>query len=110
MSHLAVPEEAVAVMVGVVARFEFVPGSEAAAEEFFSDGLLVVESQPVTTSWYAYRAGPTTYGAFAVFATEEDREALLSSGGPQAVRSNADLFVRPPTFEKVDVIAARHRG
>jgi hypothetical protein len=98
------------VMVGVLARFEFKAGREAAAQEFFDNGRLVVEAQPATTVWYAFRLGTTTYGAFAVFADETDREALLAAGGPKSSRTNADLFERPPTFEKVDIVAAREKG
>jgi hypothetical protein len=95
------------VTVGVLATFEFKAGNEAAVERFFRQGQLVVEGQPETTQWFAYRLGATTYGAFAVFASDEDREALLAAGGPQASRENAELFARAPSFEKVDIVAAR---
>jgi hypothetical protein len=98
------------VTVGVRAEFEFKAGQEAAAQDFFDNGRLVVETQPGTTRWYAFQVGPTTYGAFAVFADEADRDALLAAGGPQSSRTNADLFERPPTFEKVDIIASRDGG
>lgn len=97
-------------MLGVIARFEFAVGHEAAAQEFFDNGRLVVETQPSTTRWYAFRVGPTTYGAFAVFADEADREALLAAGGPKSARTNAGLFAGPPTFEKVDIVATRDEG
>jgi hypothetical protein len=93
--------------VGVLARFEFKPGNEAEVESFFRHGQLVVEGQPATTLWFAFRLGLTTYGAFAAFANEADRDALLSAGGPQSARTNAQLFERPPSFEKVDIVAAR---
>ena len=95
------------VTVGVLAKFEFRAGNEAAVERFFRQGQVIVESQPATTQWFAYRVGPTTYGAFAVFANEEDREALLLMGGPRSSRESADLFDHPPSFEKVDILAAR---
>jgi hypothetical protein len=93
--------------VGVLARFEFKPGNEAAAEHFFQQGKLVVEEQPATTMWFAFRLAANTYGAFAAFDSEADRESLLSAGGPRASRTNADLFERPPSFEKVDLVAVR---
>jgi hypothetical protein len=97
--------------VGVVARFEVAEGSEAAIEQFFRDGRATVDaSQPDTTVWFGFRIGPTTYGAFAWFAHEEDRQALLSAGGPKATRENAGLFVRPPTFELVDVLSDRQQS
>jgi hypothetical protein len=57
--------------------------------------------------WFAYRLGPGGYGAFAAFASDEDRQALLSSGGPKVAAANARLFVRPPSFELVDIVEAR---
>jgi hypothetical protein len=96
--------------VGVLARFEFGPDNEDAVERFFRDGREIVDaSQPETTVWFAFRIGPTTYGAFASFASEADREALLTAGGPRSVRENVHLFQQPPTFELVDVVAARRR-
>jgi hypothetical protein len=38
------------VTVGVLAKFEFKPGNEAAVERFFRQGQLVVEGQPETSS------------------------------------------------------------
>ena len=95
------------VTVGVLAHFTFKAGSESAAEQFFQNGRIVVDQQPATTVWFAFRLGPTTYGAFAAFASDEDREALLSAGGPKMAQSNSDLFERPPSFERVDIVAAR---
>ena len=78
------------------------------SNDFFGDGRAVVDAtQPHTTVWFAYRLGPNTYGAVASFANDEDRRALLSAGGPRSARDNADLFVVPPTFEQVDLVAAR---
>ena len=93
--------------VGVLAKFKFKAGDSAAAERFFRQGQLVVEGQPETTQWFAYRLNATTYGAFAVFANDEDREALLLAGGPRSSQENANLFEQAPTFEKVDIVAAR---
>ena len=95
------------VTVGVLARFEFKVEATTAAEEFFENGKLVVEGQPTSTRWYAFRMTPTTFGAFAVFANEADRDALLAAGGPRASRANEDLFAQPPSFEMVDIVTAR---
>jgi hypothetical protein len=95
------------VTVGVLARFEFKADDESAAERFFSGGKPIVDRQPEATVWFAYRLGPGVYGAFAAFASDDDRQALLSSGGPKEAAANASLFVRPPTFELVDIIEAR---
>ncbi len=94
-------------VVGVVAHFEALPGTDAEIRQFFADGLQIVEQQPASTRWFAFRVGPTTYGAFATFASEEDRAALLAAGGPRSVVTNARLFAEPPKFELVDMIDER---
>jgi hypothetical protein len=96
--------------VGVLARFDFEPGNEAFAEQFFAAGRLVVEGQPATTMWFAYRLGANEYGAFAAFASEADRDALLSAGGPRLAAENRDRFARPPSFQKFDILTARYAG
>jgi hypothetical protein len=62
--------------VGALARFEAKPGNEADVERFFQEGLLIVQRQPASIAWYAFRLGPTTFGAFAAFANEEERSSL----------------------------------
>lgn len=99
------------VTVGVLARFEAKPGNEAAIERFFNEGRLIVQQSKASTAWYAFRLGPTTFGAFAAFADEEERLALLSVGGPKASQRHPELFAQPPTFEMVDLLAVkRPRG
>jgi hypothetical protein len=95
------------ITVAVLARFEAKPGNDASIQRFFDSGLAIVEGQPSTTMWIAFRIGPTIYGAFAAFANETDRDALLAAGGPKLSREFAELFERPPTFEKADVLKAR---
>ena len=95
------------VTVGVIARFEAKPGTQAEMEHFFRSGLSIVERQPSTTVWFAFRTGPTSYGAFAAFETDADRESLLSAGGPKLSAEFARLFA-PPSFEKADVLEARY--
>src|SRR5262249_27247914 len=97
----------VMVSVGVVARFDVKPGLGEEMPAFFAERLPIVETQPTTTVWFAFRVSDTTYGAFAAFASEEDRDALLASGGPQLSQRYRHLFSKPPSFEKVDVIEAR---
>lgn len=95
------------VTVGVLARFEVKPGLEQDVAEFFKEGLPLVAAQPSTTVWFAFRLAETMYGAFAAFANDQDRDALLASGGPQLARKYAHLFAQAPSFDKVDVLEAR---
>ncbi len=95
------------VTVGVLARFEAKPDSGAEIASFFDEGLPLVEQQPESTVWLAFRVNDTTYGAFAAFANDRDRDALLSAGGPQLSQKYRHLFTSPPTFDKVDLLKAR---
>jgi hypothetical protein len=93
--------------VGVLARFEFRPGFDDEVSHFFADGRTIVEGQPETTCWYAFRVNATTYGAFAAFASDADRDALLAAGGPKLSASAAGLFATPPAFDKIDIVESR---
>lgn len=95
------------VKVGVLARFEFKPGYDREIAQFFSEGRAIVAGEPRETCWYAFRLGTSTYGAFAAFASEADRDALLSAGGPQLSASVAHLFAAPPTFDNFDIVEFR---
>jgi hypothetical protein len=93
--------------VGVLAHFEAKPNTEQEMAEFFRGGLRIVDGQPATTRWFAFRIGPTSYGAFAYFDNEADREVLLSTGGPVSSARNAKLFAEAPVFQKIDILEAR---
>ncbi|MHB8450154.1 MAG: hypothetical protein ACYDAQ_06865 [Mycobacteriales bacterium] len=93
--------------VGVLARFEAKPDSGAEVADFFKEGLSLVEAQPESTVWFAFRLNETTYGAFAPFAKDRDRDALLSTGGPKLSKEYGHLFTSPPTFDKANLLEAR---
>jgi len=93
--------------VGVLAKFIIKPGMGDEFMKFVNEGLLVVGRQPVTTLWIGFRITDTKYGAFAAFATEADREALLAAGGPRLAPKYGYIFAEPLSFEKVDIVASR---
>jgi hypothetical protein len=93
--------------VGVLARFRVKQSAEPEMAAFFAAGRALVEDEPRTTTWVAFRVDERTYGAFATFADSADREALLARGGPKLSSELAHLFAGPPTFEKVDLLEAR---
>jgi hypothetical protein len=94
-------------VAGVLARFVFTPESAADAPAFFEAGLPIVQTQPESTIWLAFRVNETTFGAFAAFASEDDRAALLAAGGPKLAGEREVLFAEAPTFDKVDILASR---
>ena len=93
--------------VGVMAQFIIRPGKEHEVASFFKEGLPKVQAQPQETLWFDFRINSTTYGAFAAFANEADRAALLSSGGPMLAKKYAEIFAQPPKFEMVEMLESR---
>ena len=75
-----------------------------------SDLPLVME-KPATTAWFGIRLGPSTFGIFDAFPDEAGRQAHLSGKVAAALMANAgELFSKPPSIEKVDVLAAKLPG
>jgi hypothetical protein len=96
--------------VGVLARFAVKQSAEREMAAFFAAGRALVDEEPPTTTWVAFRVDDVTYGAFATFADSVEREALLARGGPRMSSEMAHLFAEPPTFEKVDLLEVRMPG
>jgi quinol monooxygenase YgiN len=96
------------VKVALLVRLEAKPGKEPAVEEFLRSGLALVQQEPATTTWYAIKLGPSTYGIFDRFADDAGRQAHLSGRVAAALMARAsELFAQPPAIEKVDILAAK---
>jgi quinol monooxygenase YgiN len=96
------------VKVALLVRLEAKPGKEADVESFLRGGLSIVQQEPATTTWFAIRLGPSTFGIFDAFPDEAGRQAHLSGKVAAALKQKADeLFSQPPTIEKVEVLAAK---
>ncbi len=92
----------------LLVRLEAKPGKEADVESFLRGGLVIVEGEPATTTWYAIKLGPLTYGIFDTFPDDAGRQAHLSGQVAAALMAQApDLFSEPPRIEMVDVLAAK---
>jgi len=96
------------VKVALLVRLEAKPGKEAAVESFLRGGLAIVQDEPATTTWYALRLGPSTFGIFDTFPDEAGRQAHLTGKVAAALMANAaELLSQPPVIEKVDILAAK---
>jgi quinol monooxygenase YgiN len=96
------------VTVGLLVRLEARPGKENDVASFLEGGLAVVQEEPETTTWYAIRLGPSTFGIFDTFPDDSGRQAHLSGQVAAALMEKADeLFEEPPSIERVDVLAAK---
>ena len=99
------------VKVALWVRLEAKPGKEAEVEAFLRDGLSVVQGEPATTTWYAIKLGPSTFGIFDTFPDEPGRQAHLSGKVAAALKEKAsELFAKPPSIDKIDVLAAKLPG
>jgi len=53
--------------------------------------------EPATTTWFALRLGPSTFGIFDAFPDDSGRQAHLSDRVAAALVARAsDLLVQPP--------------
>jgi quinol monooxygenase YgiN len=94
--------------VALWVKLEAKPGKEKAVEEFLRNGLSMVEREPSTISWYAIKMGNSTYGIFDTFQDNKGREAHLSGEVAKALNQKAgELFAKPPSIEKLDVLASK---
>ena|SRR3954451_5663943 len=96
------------VKVALFVRLEAKPGKEADVESFLRSGLSIVQEEPGTTTWFALRFGPSTFGIFDAFPDESGRQAHLAGRVAEALMAKApDLLAQPPAIEKVDVLEAK---
>jgi len=99
------------VTVALWVRLEAKPGKEAEVDDFLRGGLPLVQAEPATTAWFGLRIGPSTFGIFDAFPDEAGRSAHLSGRVAAALMAKAaDLLAKPPTIEKIDVLAAKLPG
>jgi quinol monooxygenase YgiN len=99
------------VRLALFVRLEAKPGKEAEVESFLRGGLAIVQEESATTAWFAIRMNPSTFAIFDAFPDEAGRTAHLSGRVAQALMAKApDLLAKPPSIEKVDVLAAKLPG
>ena len=94
--------------LGVLALLEAKPGKEAEVEAFLESGRAIVEQEPGTVVWYAFRIDESTFGIFDAFADDEGRQAHLSGQIPAALGNvGPDLLAKDPDIRLVDVLAVK---
>lgn len=96
------------VKLALLARLEAKPGKEQEVADFIKSALPLAEQEPATVGWYALQLGPSTFGIFDTFETEEGRQAHLGGEIAKALMANAaELLAQPPVIEKVDLLAVK---
>lgn len=96
------------VNVGLLVTLEAKPGKEDEVAAFLNGGLALVEQEPGTVTWYAFRQDQSTFGIFDTFGTDDGRQAHLSGAVAAALGQVAgDLLASPPQIRPIDVLAAK---
>jgi hypothetical protein len=68
----------------------------------------LVDAETGTTSWFAFKVAPATFGIFDTFADEDGRSAHVNGEIAKALFGRAEeLFVAPPDVKPVDIITER---
>ena len=92
----------------ILARVEAKPGKEMEVLAFLKSALPLAEGEPGTVRWYALQIGPSTFGIFDTFETEEGRKAHLNGPIAAALMANASaLLAKDPIIEMVDLLAIK---
>lgn len=102
----------VKIKVALYVQLEAKPGKENDVENFLKGGLAIVQEEPATTAWFALSMGPSTFGIFDAFPDDAGRNAHLSGKVAAALMSKETmaLLAKPPSIEKIDVLATKLPG
>ncbi|HEY1555347.1 MAG TPA: antibiotic biosynthesis monooxygenase [Kofleriaceae bacterium] len=93
---------------GILALLEAKPGKQDAVAELLASAQTLARQEATTLTWYAFRAGPTSFGIFDTFADEAGRKAHLDGRIAQALLGRADeLLARAPDLRMVDLVAVK---
>lgn len=97
-----------AVTVGLLVTLEAKPGKEDQVAEFLNAGRSLVEQEPGTVTWYAFRQSQTTFGIFDTFGDDDGRQAHLSGEVAKALGQVADdLLAAAPDIRPIDMLASK---
>jgi quinol monooxygenase YgiN len=93
---------------GILATLQSRPGKEAEVEQFLQSAQPLVDAEPGTTAWFAFKIGPATFGIFDTFRNEEGRSAHINGEVAKALFARAEeLFVTQPQIQTADVLAEK---
>lgn len=94
--------------LGILALLEAKPGKEADLAELLSGAVGLAREEGGTVSWYAFRAGPRSFGIFDTFNDEAGRKAHLEGRIARALLGRADeLLATAPDLRMVDLVAVK---
>jgi quinol monooxygenase YgiN len=98
------------VKVGLLVRFDALPGKEDEVAAFLEGALPLVNDEASTLVWHAIRLGPSTFGIFDAFPDEAGRQSHLNGKVAEALLGSVGELVSQPSIEQVDVLASKTPG
>jgi len=94
--------------LGILALLEAKPGKEGALAELLVGAQALARQENQTVAWYAFKAGPQSFGIFDTFNDEAGRKAHLEGQIAKALMGKADeLLASPPDLRMVDLLAVK---
>ena len=93
---------------GILATLEARSGKEDEVEAFLRAAVPLVEAEAGTTTWFAFKIGPATFGIFDTFHDEEGRDAHINGEVAKALFAHAkELFRETPKILTLDLLAEK---
>ena len=70
-----------------------------------------VYAEDITHCWYLWQTGPTTFGLFAAWPTEDDRQAHLNGYGVALLNEEMPQYVTSQMeYQQMDIVAEKTDG
>jgi quinol monooxygenase YgiN len=92
--------------VGFFVELEARTGKEPALAAFLQDAKVLVDAEPGTLYWFAFRRGPSSFAIFDVFSDDDARTVHLHGEVRKALEARGPEFLRAqPVITPVDVEA-----
>jgi quinol monooxygenase YgiN len=91
---------------GIIVRLKAKTGQEETVAGFLRDALPLVQQEPQTIAWFAFRIDASSFAIVDVFPDEAGRRAHLDGAVAAALgEKGPELLAGAPLIETVDVIA-----
>ncbi|MEN4479754.1 antibiotic biosynthesis monooxygenase [Mycolicibacterium cosmeticum] len=97
--------------LGFLVTLEAQPGREDEVVAFLMEAKALVDLEPGTRSWSAFRSGPSSFAIFDVFDSEHDRDVHLHGEVRKALQARGgELFSQAPVITAVEVLAEKQQA
>jgi quinol monooxygenase YgiN len=93
---------------GLIVSLEAKPGKEREVAEFLRSARPLVDDEPQTVAWFAFRTGERSFAIVDAFPNEAGRRAHLEGAVAAALGARAaELLASTPAIDPVDVVSAK---